>query len=193
MTILNELEILATLTEAGSPLLRTLRVIDKSSGRATWAEVCKEIEGGATMSEALNAHPLERLSPYENKLLRIFVHAGELSGCLETTLQRVVEVLKSGKEMSDGPQFLNILGMFLNSGIPCLMAIKSVPDFTPSFTVLKDRVHALVKEGETFAQGFEESKLFPPYVLALIDIGEQTGALPYCLKQASELMDKIES
>src|ERR1043166_7939075 len=78
---------LATLIEAGMPLLRGLRILreqeENRALRKILDEVSDGIEGGGSLSEALAAHP-----KVFNLLYLNMVKAGELSGALEITLRR---------------------------------------------------------------------------------------------------------
>ena len=78
---------LATLVDAGLPLLRGLRVLEKQEPNATLkgilTQLSTSIEGGSTFSEALAQHP-----KVFNRLFVNMVKAGELGGVLEVVLQR---------------------------------------------------------------------------------------------------------
>lgn len=79
---------LATLTGAGLPLLRSLRIaeeqVESSNLKKALAEVIEDIEEGSTLSEALARHP-----KIFNKLYTNMVKAGEIGGALEEVLKRL--------------------------------------------------------------------------------------------------------
>ncbi len=81
---------LATLVDAGLPLLRGLRVLEKQERNSTLKRILGElalaIEGGSTFSEALAQHP-----KVFNRLFVNMVKAGELGGVLEVVLKRLAE------------------------------------------------------------------------------------------------------
>jgi len=81
---------LATLIEAGLPLLRGLRSIQQQEEntklRALVDELGKDIEGGSTLSEALRHHPKVFSPLYVNMVV-----AGETSGMLENALTRLAD------------------------------------------------------------------------------------------------------
>jgi type IV pilus assembly protein PilC len=52
------------------------------------------------------------------------------------------------------------------------------------------KVHENVKEGGTLAEPFRTSKLFPAMVGGMVDVGEQTGALPDMLMRIAETSDE---
>src|SRR5271167_2065899 len=89
---------LATLVDAGLPLLRGLRVLEKQERNATLkgilAELATSIEGGSTFSEALAQHP-----KVFNKLFVNMVKAGELGGVLEVVLKRLAEFSEKAQKI----------------------------------------------------------------------------------------------
>ena len=84
---------LATLVDAGLPLLRGLRMLEKqernSTLRGILAELALAIEGGSTFSEALAQHP-----KIFNRIFVNMVKAGELGSVLEVVLKRLAEFSK---------------------------------------------------------------------------------------------------
>src|SRR3954463_16779170 len=88
---------LATLVEAGLPLLRGLRVLEKQERNVTLKEIIGKlglsIEGGSTFSEGLAQHP-----KVFNKLYVNMVKAGELGGVLEVVLARLPKLMKKPKK-----------------------------------------------------------------------------------------------
>jgi type IV pilus assembly protein PilC len=46
-----------------------------------------------------------------------------------------------------------------------------------------------VKEGETITAPLEASNVFPPMVISMVDVGEQTGALPEMLLKIADTFD----
>ncbi len=47
-------------------------------------------------------------------------------------------------------------------------------------------MHESVKEGETITAPLEASGVFPPMVISMVDVGEQTGALPEMLMKIAD-------
>ena len=81
---------LATLIDAGLPLLQSLNVLSKQEPnpnlRATIVALGEAVQGGSTFSEALSAYP-----KLFNKLFVNMVKAGEIGGVLEVVLKRLAE------------------------------------------------------------------------------------------------------
>lgn len=89
---------LATLVEAGMPLLRGLRVLEEQEERQALkrviAELALSIEGGSSFGEALAMHPR-----VFNRLYLNMVKAGEISGALEVTLRRLAEFMEKARRI----------------------------------------------------------------------------------------------
>src|SRR5437762_463636 len=89
---------LATLVDAGLPLLRGLRVLEKQERNATLKSIIGElalsIEGGSTFSEGLAQHP-----KVFNRLFVNMVKAGELGGVLEVVLNRLSEFMEKAQKI----------------------------------------------------------------------------------------------
>src|SRR5437588_7702058 len=89
---------LATLVDAGLPLLRGLRVLEKQERNVTLKEIIGKlalsIEGGSTFSEGLAQHP-----KVFNRLFVNMVKAGELGGVLEVVLNRLSEFMEKAQKI----------------------------------------------------------------------------------------------
>ena len=77
-------------------------------------------------------------------------------------------------------RFSRTLGTLVSSGVPILQALTIVRETSGKMVVARavTMVHESVKEGDTITLPLETSKVFPPMVISMIDVGEQTGALP---------------
>src|SRR5580765_2043120 len=89
---------LATLVDAGLPLLRGLRVLEKQEKHPTLKDIIGQlgvsIEGGSTFSEGLAQHP-----KVFNRLYVNMVKAGELGGVLEVCLARLAEFMEKAQKI----------------------------------------------------------------------------------------------
>ncbi len=77
------------------------------------------------------------------------------------------------------------------SGVPILQALNITRE-TAGNTVIAtaiNQVHDAVKEGESIVQPLEASGAFPPMVISMIDVGEETGQLPEMLLKIAEVYD----
>ncbi|MEI7901011.1 MAG: type II secretion system F family protein, partial [bacterium] len=50
-------------------------------------------------------------------------------------------------------------------------------------------VHDAVKEGESMTAPLAECKVFPPMVISMVEVGEETGALPDMLTRIGDTYD----
>jgi type IV pilus assembly protein PilC len=93
-------------------------------------------------------------------------------------------------------RFTRTLGTLVSSGVPILQALTIVKE-TSGNIIISDAVvgiHESVKEGETITAPMEASKVFPPMVVSMVDVGEQTGALPEMLmKVADNYEDEVDN
>ena len=93
-------------------------------------------------------------------------------------------------------RFARTLGTLVGSGVPILQALTIVKETAGNVIVGQAvaSVHASVKEGETITAPLEASGVFPPMVISMVDVGEQTGALPeMLLKIADNYDDEVDN
>ena len=79
----------------------------------------------------------------------------------------------------------------MTSGVPILQALNITKE-TAGNSVIADaiaKVHDAVKEGESIVHPLEASDVFPPMVISMIDVGEETGQLPEMLLKIAEVYD----
>ncbi len=88
-------------------------------------------------------------------------------------------------------RFSRTLGTLVTSGVPILQALNITRD-TAGNVIVADavtKVHDAVKEGESIVQPLEASGVFPPMVISMVDVGEETGQLPEMLLKIAEVYD----
>ena len=88
-------------------------------------------------------------------------------------------------------KFTRTLGTLLSSGVPILQSLTITRDTTGN-RVLTDaiqRVHDSVKEGESMTQPLSQCKVFPPMVVSMVEVGEETGALADMLTRIANTYD----
>ena len=93
-------------------------------------------------------------------------------------------------------RFCRTLGTLVSSGVPILQALNIVRETAGNVIVANavQMVHESVKEGETITAPLEKSGVFPPMVISMVDVGEQTGALPeMLLKIADNYDDEVDN
>ncbi len=88
-------------------------------------------------------------------------------------------------------RFTRTLGTLVTSGVPILQALTITSETADNALVSEaiTRVHDSVKEGESIVSPMEGSGIFPPMVLSMVDVGEETGQLPDMLLKIAEVYD----
>ena len=89
-------------------------------------------------------------------------------------------------------RFTRTLGTLISSGVPILQALTIVKETAGNVIIANAvaKVHESVKEGETITAPLEASRVFPPMVVSMVDVGEQTGALPEMLLKIADNYDE---
>jgi len=89
-------------------------------------------------------------------------------------------------------RFARTLGTLLGSGVPILQALAIVKETVGNVVVggVVMRVHESVKEGDTVTVPLRSSNVFPPVICGMVDVGEQTGALPDMLLKVADNCDE---
>jgi type IV pilus assembly protein PilC len=89
---------LSTLQDAGLPIVRSIRILEGQMKpgvlKNTLIDVSDDIEGGATLSEAMGKHPRAFDRLYVN-----MVKAGETGGVLDTILQRLADFREKSQRL----------------------------------------------------------------------------------------------
>jgi type IV pilus assembly protein PilC len=88
-------------------------------------------------------------------------------------------------------RFTRTLGTLVTSGVPILQALNITRDTAGNMVIARSisQVHDSVKEGESIVQPLEASGTFPPMVISMIDVGEETGKLPEMLLKIADVYD----
>ncbi len=88
-------------------------------------------------------------------------------------------------------RFSRTLGTLVTSGVPILQALNITRQTAGNMVIgaAIAEVHDSVKEGESIVQPLEASGAFPPMVISMIDVGEETGQLPEMLLKIAEVYD----
>jgi type IV pilus assembly protein PilC len=88
-------------------------------------------------------------------------------------------------------RFARTLGTLVTSGVPILQALNITRETAgnAAIALALARVHDSVKEGESIVQPLEASKQFPPMVVSMVDVGEETGKLPEMLLKMADVYD----
>ncbi|MDD5327652.1 MAG: type II secretion system F family protein [Phycisphaerae bacterium] len=128
---------LSTLQDAGLPILRSLRILQEQQKSGTFKRVigyvADDIEGGATLSEALGRFPR-----CFDRLLVNMVAAGETGGVLDLILSRVADFMEKNQKLKSRVKSAMVYPLVVLSAafaILLMLMWKVIPTFT---TVLSD-------------------------------------------------------
>ncbi|WP_018968689.1 type II secretion system F family protein [Rubritalea marina] len=88
-------------------------------------------------------------------------------------------------------RFTRTLGTLVTSGVPILQALSITRETAGNVVVAEaiDKVHDAVKEGESIVTPLQASPVFPPMVISMVDVGEETGQLPDMLLKVADVYD----
>src|SRR5438045_6618427 len=126
---------LATLIDAGLPLLRGLNVLAKQEKdsvlKSTINKLADSVQSGSTFSEGLAQHPRMFNDLYGN-----MVRAGELGGVLEVVLTRLAEFQEKAAKIKNkvvAAMVYPVIVMIMAVGIMAFLLIYIVPKFEAIF------------------------------------------------------------
>lgn len=89
-------------------------------------------------------------------------------------------------------RFTRTFGTLLSSGVPILQALLITRDTSGNLHVAQaiQRVHDRAKAGEGVSRPLAEAGIFPSLVTSMIEVGEETGALPDMLTRIADNYDE---
>jgi type IV pilus assembly protein PilC len=89
-------------------------------------------------------------------------------------------------------RFTRTLGTLLASGVPILDALEIVAK-TAGNVIVEEAImyaRARIAEGKNMAQPLLETNVFPPMVVQMVGVGEQTGALDTMLNKIADFYEE---
>ena len=89
-------------------------------------------------------------------------------------------------------RFTRTLGTLVTSGVPILQALNITKETSGNAVISSaiSKIHDAVREGESIVRPMEASGVFPPMVISMVDVGEETGQLPEMLLKVADLYDE---
>ena len=88
-------------------------------------------------------------------------------------------------------RFSRTMGTLLTSGVPILQAMETVAG-TVGNVIMADAVmeaRARIREGDRIGDPLEQSRLFPPMVVHMIGVGEESGSLDFMLQKIADFYE----
>ncbi len=95
-------------------------------------------------------------------------------------------------KVSSVARFSRTFGTLVSSGVPILQALLITRD-TAGNVVVSDavtKIHDAVREGESIVTPMSTCNVFPPMMISMVDVGEETGQLPDMLMKVAEVYDE---
>jgi len=136
---------LSTLQDAGLPILRSLRILQEQQRSGTFKRVIgyvgDDIEGGATLSEAMGRFPRAF-----SRLLVSMVAAGETGGVLDLILARVADFMEKAQKLKSRVKSAMVY--------PCVV-------LTAAFTILLLLMKFVIPQFKTVLEEMVEGELNP--------------------------------
>jgi type IV pilus assembly protein PilC len=89
-------------------------------------------------------------------------------------------------------RFARNLGTMMSSGVPILQSLEIVSSTTGNVVLERaiSDVQSSVRQGEALAQPLTQHPVFPPMVVQMMSVGEDTGALDTMLHKIAEFYDQ---
>ncbi len=138
---------LSTLIDAGMPILRSLRILEQQQKpgmlRVAIRIVSEDVEGGATLSEALGRHPKAFDRLYVN-----MVRAGELGGVLDVILQRLADFMERSQALKRkvmGAMVYPVAVITFATAIVMFIMVYVVPNFQKVFADMGEDLPGVTK------------------------------------------------
>ena len=89
-------------------------------------------------------------------------------------------------------RFSGTLATLINAGVPILQALDIVRDSSGNEVIARamDQVYQSVKDGETIHEPLAKCFVFPPLVVHMVAVGEETGAIDQMLTKVAEAYER---
>ncbi|MDK2971708.1 MAG: type pilus assembly protein PilC [Candidatus Sumerlaeota bacterium] len=89
-------------------------------------------------------------------------------------------------------RFAGTLATLVTAGVPILQALDIVRDTSGNEVIARamDKVYQSVKDGDTIHEPLAECSVFPPLVVHMVAVGEETGAIDQMLEKVSEAYER---
>jgi len=89
-------------------------------------------------------------------------------------------------------RFTQALGALLQSGVPVLTAIEVARDAgaSPGFARVTEALQTAISEGRRLSEGMRATGTFPPLVVRMVALGEESGQLDAMVVRVGEVLDR---
>lgn len=95
-------------------------------------------------------------------------------------------------QKSSVARFARTFGTLLDTGVPILQTLLIVKDTSGNEVITRAMVdiHASIRDGDTVSEPMKSFTIFPPLVVHMIAVGEETGALDKMLIKVAEAYER---
>lgn len=120
-----------------------------------------------------------------------YIKRSEKGGYVVDTIRLKAPLIGPLVKRSAIARFTRTLGELMNAGVPVLQALTIVSETSGNAVVSRGIrvVHDAVKEGENIAPTLASTGIFPPMVISMVEVGEETGELPQMLSRIADNYD----
>ncbi len=89
-------------------------------------------------------------------------------------------------------QFTRTFGTLVSSGVSILQTLEIVGEAAGNAVVTRavEKARSSIKQGETIAKPLSQNPIFPPMVVHMISVGEETGSLDSMLNKIADFYDE---
>src|SRR5437016_3852798 len=181
----------STMIDAGLPLVQCLNILSEQSEstnlRDVTGRVARSVEQGSTLAEALRRNP----RTFDDLFVNL-VEVGETGGILDTVFQRLAAYIEKAAALKRKVESAMIYPASI-MGVAGLVVVFMLTFVIPTVTKVVEKAvmqcRAAVPAGKTRAEPLKASGVFPPMVIQMISVGEQTGALDAMLSKIADFYD----
>lgn len=163
---------LSTLQDAGLPLLRSLQILEEQQKpgklKSILQDVCEDVEGGMSLSEAMAKHPRAF-----DRLYTKMVAAGEIGGVLDIILQRLADFMEKAQRLKRkviGAMVYPVVVVTVASGIVLFIMLFIVPKFKEIFAefgVTMPGITTFLIDSSSWLAGTLPGQAFPGFIIVL--------------------------
>ena len=89
-------------------------------------------------------------------------------------------------------RFASTLSVLISSGIPIIQAIESSGQVTNNVFIQKNMTYAIdnIKKGSPMSVELKKLEIFPPMMISILKIGEESGAIDSMLQKTSDFFEE---
>jgi general secretory pathway protein F len=89
-------------------------------------------------------------------------------------------------------RFASTLSVLISSGIPIIQAIESSAQVTNNVFIQKNMTYAIdnIKKGSPMSVELKKLEVFPPMMISMLKIGEESGAIDSMLQKTSDFFEE---